>query len=139
MVTSPSGFFPVGDALPAGDVGLRLGVHAEGGEHLGVQSFHMIRERHVVDRGDVAGLDHRGLADVAEQRELAALLTRNLAVGAAEQDIGLDADRAQFGDRVLGRLGLQLARCRDIGQQRRISAARAIGIQRRLPDAASGA
>jgi hypothetical protein len=32
-----------------------------------------------------------------------------MAVGAAQQDVGLDADLAQFLDRVLGRLGLQLA------------------------------
>jgi hypothetical protein len=30
-------------------------------------------------------------------------------VGAAQQDVGLDADRAQLLDRMLGRLGLELA------------------------------
>jgi hypothetical protein len=57
-------------------------------------------------------LDHGALAHIAEQPELAPLLARDRAVGAAEQDVGLDADRAQLGDRMLGRLGLELARPR---------------------------
>ena len=42
------------------------------------------------------------------------------AVGAAQQDVGLDADRAQLLDRMLGRLGLQLAGRRDVGHQRQV-------------------
>ena len=56
-------------------------------------------------------------ADVAEQRELAPLLLGDRAVGAHEEDVGCDADRAQLLDRVLGRLGLQLAGRRDVGHQ----------------------
>ena len=82
---------------------------AEGGEHLAVEALRVIGQRHVVDVVDVARLDHRALAHVAEQAELAALLARDRPVGAAEQDVGLDADRAQLLDRVLGRLGLELA------------------------------
>ena len=80
----------------------------------------VIGERHVVDRGRVARLDHRRLAHVAEQGELAALVLRDLAVGAAEQDVGLDADGAQLRDGMLGRLGLQLAGRGDEGQQRQV-------------------
>ena len=80
----------------------------------------MIERRHVVDRAGVARLDHRALAHVAEQAELAPLLARNLAVRAAEQDVRLDADRAQLLDRMLGRLGLQFARGRNVGQQRQV-------------------
>jgi hypothetical protein len=54
---------------------------------------------------------------VAEQRDLAPLLDRNRAVGAAQQDVRLDADLAEFLDRMLGRLGLQLAGGRDVRQQ----------------------
>ena len=80
----------------------------------------VIGGRHVVDRADVARLDHRALAHVAEQAELAPLLARDFAVRAAQQDVGLDADRAQLLDRMLGRLGLQLAGGRDVGQQRQV-------------------
>jgi hypothetical protein len=36
-------------------------------------------------------------------------------VAPADQDVGLDADLAQLGDRLLGRLGLELARRRQEG------------------------
>ena len=45
---------------------------------------------------------------------------RDFAVGAHQQDIGLNADRLQFLDRMLGRLGLQFAGGRDIGHQRQV-------------------
>ncbi len=65
-----------------------------------------------VDRGD-----HRPLFDVGEQRDLAALLVRQRVQAAAQQDIGLNADAAQFLDRVLRRLGLDLPRAPDDGHQ----------------------
>ena len=55
--------------------------------------------------------------DVAEQRDLALLVLGDRPVGAAQQDVRLDADRAQLLDRVLGRLGLQLAGRLDERQQ----------------------
>ena len=80
----------------------------------------MVGERHLVDRLHVEGLDHGLLAHVAEQRDLLALRARHLAVGAAQQDVGLDADRAQLLDRMLRRLGLQLARGGDPRHQRQM-------------------
>ena len=88
-------------------------------KHLAVEAGGVIGGGHVVDRTlDVARLDDRALAHVAEQAELAPLLARDLTVAAAEQNMRLDADRAQLLDRMLRRLGLQLAGGRDIGQQR---------------------
>jgi hypothetical protein len=55
------------------------------------------------------GPDHRFRHDVAEQGDLAPLVVRDMAVGPAQQHVRLDADLAQFLDRMLGRLGLQLA------------------------------
>lgn len=72
----------------------------------------------VVDRLGVDGGDHGRLVDVAHQRDLALDGQRHLAVGAQHDRVGLDADVAQGRDRVLGRLGLQLARGADVGQQR---------------------
>ena len=45
---------------------------------------------------------------------------RELALGAAEQHVGLDADAAQLVDRVLRRLGLQLARVADVRHEREV-------------------
>jgi hypothetical protein len=41
-------------------------------------------------------------------------------LGAADQHVRLDADLAQLADRLLGRLGLQLARRAQEGQQRQV-------------------
>ncbi len=46
------------------------------------------------------------------------MLSGQLAVGAADHGVGLDADRAERRDGVLGRLGLQLAGRTDVGHQR---------------------
>src|SRR5690606_10034281 len=58
--------------------------------------------------------------DVAEQRQLAAVLLAHRLLAAADQDVGLDADLAQLGDRVLRRLRLHLAGRLQVGQQREV-------------------
>ncbi len=84
-----------------------VGVEALAVQHLG----------DVVDRRRVGGGDHGLVVDVAHQRDLALDAVRELPVRAADDGVGLDADGAQRGDRVLGRLGLQLARRADVGHQ----------------------
>ena len=78
------------------------------------------RQRHFVDRRDVARRDHRFLVDVAEQRDLLLDVARQDAIGAAQQDVGLDTDRAQVAHAVLRRLGLQLAGGADVRHQRQV-------------------
>ncbi|OPZ03600.1 MAG: hypothetical protein BWZ09_02352 [Alphaproteobacteria bacterium ADurb.BinA305] len=80
----------------------------------------------LVDRVGVQALDDRLGHDVAEQRDLAALVFRHRTVGAAQQDVGLDADLAQLLHRVLGRLGLQFTGGRNVGQQREVDEAGAV-------------
>ena len=82
------------------------GLDAERRQHLVVEAGGVIRLRHRVDVVDVARFDHGALAHVAEQRKLGALAGGDRPVGAAQQDVGLDADRAQFLDRMLGRFCL---------------------------------
>ena len=57
-------------------------------------------------------------------------------VGAAEQDVGLDADRAQCRHRMLGRLGLQLLRRGDPRHQRHVDEAALLRLvlERELAD-----
>src|SRR4029078_2119691 len=93
---------------------------AERGQYFIVEPGGVIGLRHGVDVVDVPRLDYGALAHVTEQAELAPFHLRGVAVGAAEQDIGLDADRTQFLYRMLGRLGLQLAGARDERQQRQM-------------------
>ena len=66
-----------------------------------------------VDRGDDALLGH-----VAELRDLLLEPRRDRPVGAAHDGVGLDAAAAQLGDRVLGGLGLLLARRADERHER---------------------
>ena len=111
MVTLPSGLRMRSLIMPPDRRGraAALGLDPEGGQHFAVEAGLVIGLRHGIDVVGVARLDHRVLAHIAEQAELAALLARDRPVGAAQQDVGLDADRAQLLHRVLGRLGLELA------------------------------
>ena len=115
--------------MPARQIERRLGVEAEGFEHFAVEAGLVIGLGHRVDVVDVARLDHRAFAHVAEQRELAPLAVRDRPVGAAEQDVGLDADRAQFLDRMLRRLGLQFAGAGNERQQRQMDIDRVMARQ----------
>ena len=91
-------------------------IEALGGEH----------ERHFVDRRDVLGRDDRFLVDVAEERDLALDVRIEEAIGAAEQDVGLNADRPQVADAVLRRLGLQLAGRADERHERQVNVERVV-------------
>jgi type II secretory pathway component PulM len=83
-------------------------------------------QRHFVDRRDVLRGDDRFFVDVAEERDLALDVGVEEAVGAAEQDVGLDADRAQVAHAVLRRLGLQLAGGADERHQRQVDVERVV-------------
>ena len=76
-------------------------------------------------------------AHIAEQRQLAALFLRDFAVGAHQQDVRRDADGAQFLDRMLGRLGLQLACGRNVGHQRQVDVDR-LSARQIVADLADG-
>ena len=58
------------------------------------------------------------------------------ALGAADHHVGLDADAAQLVDRVLRRLGLELARVADVGHERQVDvhAAAPADVDRELAD-----
>ncbi len=117
------------DQVPDGEIGRRRVLDPEGGEHLAVEAGLVIGLRHRIDVVGVARLDHGGFAHVAEETELAALLARDRPVGAAEQDVGLDADRAQLLHRVLRRLGLELARAGDEREEREMDVDRLMARQ----------
>ncbi len=97
------------DLLPGVHAGLGRRVDAEGGQHFRIEAFLVVGHGHVVDVPDVQRLDDRAFAHVAEEREFAALLLRDVAIGAHQKDVGRDADGAQFLHRMLRRLGLEFA------------------------------
>src|SRR5436309_2991430 len=100
-------FHAAHDVLPPGEVDGTV-LQAEALDDDRIQAFTVEHERDLVDRVDVFGGDDRLLLDVAEQRDLRLDAGGQVAVGAAEQDVGLDPDGAQLLHRVLGGLRLQL-------------------------------
>src|SRR5438034_1230845 len=66
-----------------------------------VESLAVEHQRHLVDRLHVLGRDDGLLLDVTEQRDLRLDRGRQIAIGAAEQDVGLDPDGPQLLDRML--------------------------------------
>ena len=85
-----------------------------------VQALAGEHQRHLVDGVHVLGGDDRLLRHVAVEGELGLDVGGEVAVGAAEQDVGLDADGAQLAHAVLHGLGLQLVRGGDVGHERQV-------------------
>ena len=115
-------FERVDQAFPHRQVG-RLGQDAQLVADDLVDHLLVQHRRDLVDGIGIQAFDDGFRHHVAEQRDLAPLLDRDRAVGAAQQDVRLDTDFAQFLDRVLGRLGLQFAGGRDVGQQGQVHVA----------------
>src|SRR5499427_3665363 len=97
------------DEAPTIEIGGLTRFDSESGQNFCIQSLSRIGLRYGVDVVDVASLNHRAFANITEQRELAPLAFRDRPVGAAQENIRLDADRAQFLHRVLGGLGLEFS------------------------------
>ena len=96
----------------------------------------MIALGRLVDRAEIERRDDAFRPHVAEQSDLASFVIGNGMGRAAQKHIGLDTDGTQFLHRMLGRLGLQLARRFDVGHQRQMNKSRAVVAQlvAQLPD-----
>src|SRR5207302_2546592 len=85
-------------------------------------------EGNLVDRVDVARRDDGLDREVGEEADLLPDVARQRALRAADEEVGLDADAAQLLNRVLGGLGLELARVpqerdqREVDEQRPVAA-----------------
>jgi hypothetical protein len=82
---------PMDDVLPLGEI-RGFGIDPKQVQRERIDAFRSEVERDFVDAGYVAGGDNRVLLHIAEQCDLVAHLARNGAIGAAEQNVGLDAD-----------------------------------------------
>ncbi len=108
----------LGDRFPFSKIGLRRNLHIEMFEQRIVEAGFVISERRFVDVRQIARFDDVTFAHVAEQANLAALFARNRPIATAEDDVRLNADRAQLLHGVLRRLSFHLPRGRDVRQQR---------------------
>jgi hypothetical protein len=123
------------DVLPLAEVG-GLGLEPERVDDELVDALLVVPDRHLVDVVDVLGR-HDGVdRQRREERDLAADVERQRRLAAAEQHVGLDADAAQLVDRVLRRLGLELAGVADVGHEREVDehAGAPPDVDRELPD-----
>ena len=96
----------------------------------------MEAERDLVDRPHVGALDHAAEVHVAEERDLPLDVGRDGLLAPADQDVGLDPDLHQVAHRVLGRLGLELARRGDVRHQGQVDEDRVVAadLLAELPD-----
>src|SRR6202162_2056504 len=83
-----------------------------------VESLLVQQQRNLVDIVRIDRGDDRALFNVGEQGDLAPLFVRQRLAATAQQHVGLDADRAQFLDRMLRGLCLDFAPARDYWQPR---------------------
>ena len=103
--------------LPVGQVG-RLGPDIQFLDHLVVKMFLVQGLGHGIDMFRIHYRDDILFGDITEQADLLFHIVRQVALAAAQQDVRLDTDLAQLHDRMLGRLGFQLARGAYVGNQR---------------------
>ena len=111
--------------MPFGKIAI-LGLQMQIAHRQRVHFFVREHDRHFVDRSHVFGGDDGLFLDVAEERDLPLDVFREEAVGAAEQNIGLNSDAEQFFHGVLRRLGLQFLRGGDEGNQRDVDEQRVL-------------
>ena len=86
-----------------------------------VEPFLAELERHLVDRGHVARLDHLANIDVAEERDLPADVVVQRPLGAAYENVRLNPDLEERLDAVLRGLGLELAGRLDVRHEREVN------------------
>ena len=114
--------------FPARQFGFGRG-QAEMAQHFVVETLGMVLQRDRIDAAGIERGDHRRFAHVAELRDLGAFAFGQRAFATAQQDIGLNAEPGQFAHRMLGRLGLQFARSRNIRHQRHVDKAALFAFQ----------
>ena len=127
---------PVEDVVPGIEIG-RRGLDPEAPQDDVVDAVGLERQRHLVDREIlVALLDHRLERDIAKQRDLFPVGDVEGPLGAADENVGLDADLPEDADGVLRRLRLQLTGRLQVGDEREVDEDAVLppGRQRDLPD-----
>ena len=105
------------DLFPVGQVRLFAALQAKALHHEIIEVVVAQHAGNAIDRIGVQQRDDRPLLHVGEQGYFLASALLDVHGAAAQQDIGLQANRSQFLDRVLGGLGLDLAGGSDIGHQ----------------------
>ena len=93
------------------------GGHAQFFEHNLIQTFFHQKQRHVINGFRIDALDDRAGGDVAEPSYFGSDRIGQFVFRSAHQDVRLNTEFQQLLDGVLGRLGLQFAGCRQVGNE----------------------
>ena len=110
----------VDHALPAREIGFGRIFDAEDFQDLCVEALGVIGKRRLVNRRQIGRGDHTLRAHIAEESNFSPFIVGNRHAGAAQQYVGLDADRTQLLHRMLRRLRFQLAGGFDEGYKRQV-------------------
>ena len=111
---------PVQQVAPVVEI-QRAGLQAQLADDQLVHAVLDQAHRHFVDREIlVLLLDHGLDRHVAEQGDLRPIVAAQRPLGAADEDVGLDADLPQLAHRMLRRLGLQFGGRLQVGHQRQV-------------------
>gem|GEM_PF-6660991 len=92
-------------------------MQAEAAQGEGIEVLGVEDGRDLVDRVGIGAGDDGVEVNIAHEGDLALDGLWEIAVRAADNGVRLDADRSQLGDRVLGGLGLELARGAKVGHE----------------------
>ena len=117
--------------FPCFKVGIARG-QAQHYGHFLVKAFLIELERNFVNIVHIHRRKHGVLIHIAEQGNLAAQFFRNALLTAAQNNIGLDTDREQLFNAVLGGLGFVLARAAQVGNQREVNVEAVVTAKLRL-------
>ena len=125
---------PANELLPVAQIGGRC-LEMKMGQHQLIEPLPVEHEGDLVNGVfDVLLLDHRLHRDVAEAGDFLAGFPVHRVFAPADENLRLDTDLAEFGDTLLGGLGLQFTRCLDEGHEGDVDekAVPRSGLQRKL-------
>ena len=105
--------------IPFPEIG-RTGLESKQSDNQLIQPFLPEHDRHLIDRLHILGRDDRPLLHVTKQGDLLLEVRRKIAIGATQQDVGLNTDLAQLVHGMLSGLGLQFPGRPDIRHQRQV-------------------
>ncbi|CCK08267.1 hypothetical protein BN128_2285 [Cronobacter sakazakii 696] len=111
--------FFINNLFPFRQVSFRT-VQAESFTNIIVQPLRFQQARNFINGIDVFQRNDRFFRNVTEQSDFGAFVSRNRAIGTANQHIRLNTDRQQFFNGVLGRFGFHLTCRRHVWHQRQV-------------------
>ncbi len=119
----------MGNFFPALHTRLRSRLDTESCENFVIETFFMIRNRHIINGRNIKRLNDCAFTHITEQRQLATFGSWNLTIRTHQKNIRRNTNRTQFLDRMLRWLRLEFARSRNVRHQCEMDIDRAVAWQ----------